>query len=675
MQVFHLPRILSIVGLLWCLECSADEACSDAAIPGLSTCFGGQPAMKLPSCYNATRSIAIPYDFGNGDTLSVGCRKVDFDTGSPGSFKCKDGVWEQEVAAPSCLAERLSAWRLRNTEELPHGWWVHDLKFYSDNDCKTQIGLEDILQSFAYGPAVSDTPPMKALDNDRVSVWKAPCVDAAQADLCGCMSQLNEGYSVSSQKCVPGEITSGYAEEICVNTGVKKQISNNHVHGCPKGGVTIGVEFRTPQEVGCVAILQDGQKKRNHQKLDTKLVKATGSFALEHWNGRGWEEVRRWTNLNTEGNYEYLPLRDDCLEYELPEDAPSWVEVLGSARGHGAKRTIRCADGEPKQVQVECVEGVWSKMPLLLCDAPSLPLSPPPQPTEAPKDSASETGASMALSIFLLMLMALVLICLLYIAKMAAQLYGQRKQRHLLYAMPEKDVEMPATRPTKPQRVGRPSSERPLSAMERRRRELGALSSSEFKAQAAMLRAQVAECVDDCASPGFKKDAEKRRARAPSPTKTTASRNGDSYPPSPGDVSFGLRQGDLGKAPQASPAPKSFRKKKNPEREEHTRNSSTPTRRKPAHDQRATNSSSPTRHQKPDESRTDRRGETPSRGPSSRGETPRSEPIQQLPPPPPVPPPPSSSGGQRKSPSSSRLPPIPGNGGGFSGKDEFRLNF
>jgi hypothetical protein len=434
---------------------------------------------------------------------------------------------------------------------------------------------------------------------------------------------------------------------------VKKQsitTANDHGYGCPKGGVTIGIELQMPQEIGCVGILQDGQKKRNYQQLEAKLGKAAGSVALEQWNGRGWEEVRRWSNLNSEGNWEYLPLRDGCPEYELPADAPAWVEILGTASGHTAKRTIRCADGEPKQVQVECVDGVWSKMPLLLCDAPSLPLVPPPQPTEAPKDSASEAGGTMALSIFLLLLMSALLICFLYIARTAAQWYGERKQRHLLYAMPEKDVEMPATMPMKPQRVGRGSSERPLSAMERRRQELGTLSSSEFKAKAAVLRAQVAECVDTCASPKTKQAVEKRRARDSSPTKMARQIDSNA---SPGAVAFGQRKRDAGSPARVPQAPASLpaeRKNRSVER-----------------DQRATNSSSSPsyRRKRPDESRIDRRGETPPH-----------EPVlnQRLPPPPPAPPPPGSSSGQKNS--ARQLPPLPGAKGGMS-KDgsDFVLNF
>eukprot|EP00746_Dinoflagellata_sp_MGD_P167801 gnl/MRDRNA2_/MRDRNA2_98720_c0_seq1.p1 gnl/MRDRNA2_/MRDRNA2_98720_c0~~gnl/MRDRNA2_/MRDRNA2_98720_c0_seq1.p1 ORF type:complete len:689 (+),score=128.47 gnl/MRDRNA2_/MRDRNA2_98720_c0_seq1:267-2069(+) len=600
--------------------------------------------------------MAIPWNFGIGDTLSVSCNRVDYDTGTPGSFRCINSTWQQEVAAPSCLAARQSAWRLKNTEELPHGWWVHDLKFFSDNECKKHIGTNQILQSFAYGPAVSDGPPKEALDNDRVSIWKAPCVDAGQTDLCGCMTQLNEGYSVSSKRCVPGEITSGYAEEVCVNTGVKKQNANNlgannDAYGCPNGGVTIGVELRMPQEVACIGILQDGQKKRNYQQLDAKLPKAAGSLALEQWNGHGWEEVRRWTDLNKEGNWEYLPLRDSCSEYELPTSAPAWVEILGTANGHGAKRTIRCADGDPKQVQVECIEGAWSKMPLLLCDAPSLPLVPPPQPTQAPKSTEEETGGTMALSIFLLLLMAVLIICLLYIARTAAQWYGERKQRHLLYAVPEKDIEMPATMPTKPQRVGRASGERPLSAMERRRKELGTLSSSEFKAKAAMLREQVAECVDNCASPKFKKEVEKRKARDSSPTKI--SRNGDGHS-SPGAVSFGQRKRDLGSAPKVPPAPASLPTDK----KKRSMNSSSPSRQ-----EHKRNSFSPFRRQRPDESRIDRRGEPPPQ-----------EPVQHLPPPPPVPPPPGSSSGPRNP--ARQLPSIPRGSGGMSkAGSDFMLNF
>jgi len=654
-QVCQLPYVLYLVCLIWCVECTPEEACSDTNIAGLSACFDGQPPMGTPSCYNVTRSMAIPWNFGIGDTLSVSCTRVDYDTGTPGAYRCLNGTWQQEVGSPNCLAARQSAWRLKNTEDLPHGWWVHDLKFFSDNQCKKHIAAEEILQSFAYGPAVSDGPPKEAFDNDRVSIWKAPCVDAMQTDLCGCMTQLNEGYSVSTKRCVPGEITSGYAEEVCVNTGVKKLNgnslgANNDAYGCPRGGVTIGVELRTPQEVGCIGILQDGQKKRNYQQLDAKLIKATGSLALEQWNGHGWEEVRRWMDLNKEGNWDYLPLRDGCSDYELPSSAPAWVELLGTATGHGAKRTIRCADGDPKQVQVECIDGAWSKMPLLLCDAPSLPLAPPPQPTEAPTDTAAETGGTMALSIFLLLLMAVLIICLLYIARTAAQFYGEHKQRHLLYAVPEKDIEMPATTYTKPQRVGRASGERPLSAKERARQELGALSSSEFKAKAARLRAEVAECVDNCASPKFKKEAEKRRARDSSPTKI--SKNGDSHS-SPGTVSFGQRKRDLGAAPKVPPAPPSLPA----EKKKRSMSSSSPSRQ----EHQTRNSTSPSRRQRQDESRIDRRGE-----PSPQ------EPVQRLPPPPPVPPPPGNSGQRNPA---RQLPSIPGSGGMSKDGRDFTLNF
>lgn len=612
--------------------------------------------MPTPSCYNATRTFANGWSPGNGDTLSVQCRKVDFDTGTPGSFQCKNGVWEQEAAPPACLAVHSSAWRLKNAEDLPHGWLLHELKFYSDNECKKHIDAGGILQSFTEGPAVIVQSPKQALDGDRMSIWKAPCADPVEADLCGCMSTMNEGYSVSAQKCVPGEITSGYAEEICVKAGVKKQSTNQHVIGCPKGSVTIGIELKTPQQIGCVGILQDGQKKRNHQQLDNKLKKATSSLVLERWNGRGWEEVRRWTNLNAEGYFDYLPLQDRCPQYQLPENAPSWVEVLGTASGHGAKRTIRCADGEPKQVQVECIDGVWSTMPGLLCEVPAVPVGPPPRPTQPPQDSASQTGESMALSIFLLGLMAVVLICFLYIAREVAKCYGERKRNIAMYASPDKDLEMPATTLMNPQCVGRSSGQKPASARERRHRELGALSSSEFKVKAAQLRAQVAECLDNCSPKVVKKSSLYRQGIDSTPVKMGIDKKGDRHS-SPGDVSFGHRKKDIGMSPPLPPTPPESL----PER-----------RRKKTHrdqEQHKTSSSSPTRHHRQDESRTDRSSSSPTRrhrSDESRIDiTPEASPnnlADRLPPPPPPVPPPGRSNTARK------LPAIPStrSGGGMS---------
>jgi hypothetical protein len=647
MQAAHLRSVVYAVGLFCCLECSSEEtlSCSDAIVPGLTKCFPGQPAMKTPSCYNATRSMAIPWEYGDGDALSVACRKVDFDTGAPGSFRCKDNQWVQEAAPPSCLAARLSAWRLRNVEFLLHGWWLYEVKFFSDNACQKQIGAQDIIQSFADGPVASGQSPKEALDNDRVSLWKAPCLDSTESDLCGCMTQLKEGYSVDSQKCVPGEITSGYAEEVCVQNGAKKQTTMTHNMGCPKGGVTLGVELRTPQDIGCIGILQHGQKPRNYQQLEHKLSRAAGSLAIDRWNGRGWEEVRQWNNLNTEGKWDTLPLRDRCPEYELPESAPAWVEVLGSGTGHGAKVTIRCADGKPKQVQVECIDGVWSSMPSIVCDIPTLPLPQAPRPTEAPRDATSETGSSMALSIFLLLLMAVALICLLYLARMAAQIYGERRQRLLMhtYAVSERDVEMPATTENRPQRIGRDSREK--SARERRSQELGALSSSQFKAKAAALRAQVEECLDGCSPKLPKKDSSYRQARDLTPSKTGTDRTGDRR------SSPAQSQRKRGKAPPVPTAPE-------------TLPASYEGRRKRT-EQRTTPTSSPARRHRSDvETHIDRLGES---SPNNL--------LQHLPAPPPVPPPPSERNPSRQLPAIPAETRNPRNGGMSKQGRDFKLNF
>jgi len=253
---------------------------------------------------------------------------------------------------------------------------------------------------------------------------------------------------------------------------------------------------------------------------------------------------------------------------------------------------------------------------------PNLPLAPPPQPTQAPKDSASETGTTMAVSVVLMGCMAVALICFLYIARTVAQWYGERKQRKLMYASPEKDVEMPDTVPMKPQRVGRASGEKPMSAMERRRRELGTLSSMEFKVKAAALRAQVAECVDNCSPKVIKKDAKYRQARDSTPVKTGTGKKADRGL-SPGHVSFGVpvegrRKKDLGSAPPVPPAPESLpegRQRKLRERER----------------ERERDSSSPSRRQRSDSSRIERHGEMPP-----------NDLVQHLPPPPapPGPPPP-----------------------------------
>merc|ERR1711904_274947 len=223
-----------------------------------------------------------------------------------------------------------------------------------------------------------------------------------------------------------------------------------------------------------------------------------------------------------------------------------WIEVVGTGRAHGAKLTLRCADGDRKQVKIVCTEGVWSEMPPLVCNVPDLPLPAPPQPTAAPPDSAAETGSTMALSVFLLLLMAVVVIVLLYIARMAAQWYGERRQRELLYAMPEKDVEMPATMRTVPQRGGRDSH---VSPMELRRQQLGALSPSEFKAKAAELRAQVAECIDGCSpkSKPLKKDSPSRQARD-SPSKSGTDRRDRHKSPAQSPAGS-YRKRDSGRAP------------------------------------------------------------------------------------------------------------------------------
>ena len=190
------------------------------------------------------------------------------------------------------------------------------------------------------------------------TTWHAPCTASPGLDICGCRSDLNEGWNHVEQRCAKGGPSDEHTERGCAETHTSDQSSPS---GCPAGSVTLGFHYDAPLEVGCIRFLQS-----DAPQLMTSEVK------LEAWGAGGWSEVKSFQGLRG-GSWQTLRTRDSCAPYTLPATAPSWTEVVGNSGPavHGDSVTVRCAVGTMQAI-VTCVDGRWDQLPPLVCSAPSM---------------------------------------------------------------------------------------------------------------------------------------------------------------------------------------------------------------------------------------------------------------------------------------------------------------
>lgn len=345
----------------------AGGSCLDQVFPPLPTCFDSQPTAGSGSCYEAGS-----YGNASNPVEAVTCRynprSANF-SDADYVLMCSGGVWQTAHpgrALPACVAEPNSAWRVVNYAATSRGWWIHELKLYSDHTCRHEISDRSGQVGLRFGSGPTGTSPDDELadgfDGNVNSFWRAPCIASDSHDLCGCKTYMGEGWSNELKQCKQGVTTNGHGEKYCaekIAAGQKEPIDMGE-HGCPAGLASIGVHLVTPIEVRCIRFMQFGTP-----------AYASKAMALEAWNGGAWTKVRTWTGLRS-GIWETLRVREGCAPFEIP--GSSWVEVNGhnGDAAHGEKRNISCMGGA-QMVEVVCSDGRWSDTGTLNCLEPSTP--------------------------------------------------------------------------------------------------------------------------------------------------------------------------------------------------------------------------------------------------------------------------------------------------------------
>lgn len=355
----HAPACLVWLSWLCGVAFVSADLCHDVALPLMSECFDGQPAGSTQSCYQQAELNGTEVVFCRTE---VNENNVDFADSVQEDYvlECRSGAWEHRTHTPGpCHAPANSVWRLVSQESTLRGWWINELKFYSDSLCSHPLSNDDVMLSFAAGPmgAAPDAPHL-AFDGNVQSYWEAPCLGTSTFDLCGCRIDLAEGWSSELQRCVAGGLTDGLEETTCA------EIASSSGHaassfGCPASDVWIGIHLARPTDIGCVRILQ----------FDAAPL-ATSALSLEAWAGTGWQRVRQWNSVER-GRWETLQVRESCPPIT---QLPRWAEVTGhsGAASHGDRVTISCIGGMSSS-DVFCEDGRWSDVAPLTCSEPVLP--------------------------------------------------------------------------------------------------------------------------------------------------------------------------------------------------------------------------------------------------------------------------------------------------------------
>jgi len=340
----------------------SNASCENLLLPQLPGCFDAQPYDSVQGCYNFW-----PRDVNN--TIEVVACKTEKHRPNLNStlrstvLECHGGKWQTgSVTGVDCKAEPKSAWRVVNRQATKRGWWVNELTFYSDNNCRKPFSRTDMAAVFDAGPAGSSSKPPDAFDGNVASFWTAPCVSADAFDVCGCATYEGLGWSRAQQKCVLGVQTNGYSEAECAANiaAGNLTVDSESRRGCPAGAASIGAYFSSPREVGCVRFMQ----------YDAAGF-ISDAVELQAWSMEGWQNVKRWGQLR--GNvWHDLKVAEGCqpvaLGYQL------WTEVAGvnGPGSEGDRRTVQCIGGYSSAV-IRCLRGSWSEIPPLACLAPDVP--------------------------------------------------------------------------------------------------------------------------------------------------------------------------------------------------------------------------------------------------------------------------------------------------------------
>jgi len=78
------------------------------------------------------------------------------------------GGWQRRPAAPG------SMWRVENAVEVPQGWAIYEVEFFTNSDCQTGR-LEGEVIASGYAPPLADHGPINALDQNTSTIWLSQC--------------------------------------------------------------------------------------------------------------------------------------------------------------------------------------------------------------------------------------------------------------------------------------------------------------------------------------------------------------------------------------------------------------------------------------------------------------------------------------------------------------------
>jgi hypothetical protein len=248
------------------------------------------------------------------------------------------------------------------------GWWIHELKLYSDHACQHEINDRSNQVNLRFGNGPTGNSPddvlADAFDGNVNSFWRAPCIASDSHDLCGCRTYMGEGWSNELKSCKLGVTTDGHGEKYCAERIAAGEKEPNDIgeHGCPSGLASIGLHLGMPTQVRCMKIMQ----------FSTPAY-ASAAMGLEAWNPNegGWTKVRTWSGLRG-GAWQTLSVREGCVPFEIPG---SFMEIRGGQNGdaaHGDKRIVQCIGGSDT-VEIECIDGSWSDTGSLNCLEPAAP--------------------------------------------------------------------------------------------------------------------------------------------------------------------------------------------------------------------------------------------------------------------------------------------------------------
>eukprot|EP00929_Paragymnodinium_shiwhaense_P119337 TRINITY_DN91221_c0_g1_i1.p1 TRINITY_DN91221_c0_g1~~TRINITY_DN91221_c0_g1_i1.p1 ORF type:complete len:725 (+),score=110.98 TRINITY_DN91221_c0_g1_i1:51-2177(+) len=351
--------LAALVGAVSCHRglATSPSSCATVPMPPLPECFDSQPMEGSSSCYRrvtvgGVESVVCAYDRGGrplvNRTSVLECRNSTWQPGPSTGFECR--------AAPR------SVWRLKAMNPTTRGWWVHEVKFYTDTSCLASIPQHEIKLMYDVGPAGSSVVAAEdAMDGNLENFWRAPCMTSSSVDVCGCRTFMGEGFSNELQTCVPNHKTDGVAIDACVERIAAGVTDSAEVQqGCPGGAASIGIHLASAKEIQCIRL-----KQYRSQAF------VSNAISLEAWGDGSWSQVKTFSDLQG-GVWQALRVRNSCGPYEIA--GIKWAQLLESNNvgSHGDVLTIQCIGGTDSTT-VTCEDGEWSRMGYLKCNEPVLP--------------------------------------------------------------------------------------------------------------------------------------------------------------------------------------------------------------------------------------------------------------------------------------------------------------